>query len=70
MEIFENMTKRVQRFSIIDLKLALGAAMLLALILAKLIPHIMTISTWWFVALLFLCTIKPMYTFWIKKQIG
>lgn len=69
MEILEKMNKRVRRFSIVDLKLALGSTMFLALILAKLFPQIMTISIWWFAVFWLLCGIKPLYTFWAKKQI-
>ena len=65
----EDMNRRVKRFSIIDMKLALGCAMFLALILAKLFPQIMTISIWWFVGLLLLCAIKPFYIFWDKNQL-
>ena len=63
----KNMNERVKKLSILDLKLAQGAAMFVALIVAKLIPPIMGIHIWWFVALLVLCGIKPFYVFWIKK---
>jgi hypothetical protein len=63
----ENMNRRVKRCGIIDMKLAQGSAMFLALILAKLFPRILTISIWWFVGLLFLCAVKPMSIFYAKK---
>ncbi len=59
MEILQKMNERVKKFSILDVKLVQGAAMFLALIVAKLIPQIMEISIWWFVALLVICGIKP-----------
>lgn len=67
MGFLEDMTRRVRRFDIIDVKLAQGAAMFFALIIAKLIPQIMSINVWWFVALLVACAIKPFYVFWLKK---
>jgi hypothetical protein len=67
MEILEDMTKRVKRFDIIDVKLAQGAAMFFALVIAKLIPRIMDMSIWWFVGLLVICAIRPFYVFWIKQ---
>jgi len=67
MELLEDMTRRVRRFDIIDVKLAQGAAMFFALVVAKLIPRIMDISIWWFVGLLVLCAAKPFYVFWIKQ---
>jgi len=67
MVFLEDMTRRVRRFDIIDVKLAQGAAMFFALIIAKLIPQIMSINVWWFVALLVICAVKPFYMFWLKK---
>jgi len=67
MVFLEDMTRRVRRFDIIDVKLAQGAAMFFALIIAKLIPQIMSINVWWFVALLVICAVKPFYVFWLKK---
>jgi len=67
MGLLEDMDKRVKKFGIIDVKLAQGAAMFVALIIAKLIPDIMDLSIWWFVVLLVLCAIKPFYVFWFKE---
>jgi len=57
----------VKKFGILDVKLAQGIAIFVALIVAKVIPEIMDINIWWFVALLVICAIKPLYVFWIKK---
>ncbi|MFQ6007814.1 MAG: hypothetical protein ACE5K8_02580 [Candidatus Zixiibacteriota bacterium] len=67
MKIIRSMNERVRRLNIFDVKLAQGAAMFIALILAKLVPDIMEISIWWFVALSALCAIKPAYVFLIRK---
>jgi len=67
MGFLENMNKRAKKFSILDLKLAQGAAMFVILIVAKLIPQIMDINILWFVVLLVICAIKPFYVFLIKK---
>jgi hypothetical protein len=67
MQLIEEMTKRVKKFDIIDVKLAQFAAMFLALIIAKLIPDIMDVNIWWFVVLLIICAIKPFYVFWFKE---
>lgn len=67
MGILENMNGRVKKFSYLDVKLAQGAAIFMVLIVAKLIPQIMDINVWWFVALLVICEIKPFYVFFIKK---
>ena len=67
MGFLEDMDKRVKKFGIIDVKLAQGAAMFGALIIAKLIPQIMDLSIWWFVLLLVICAIKPFYVFWFEQ---
>ena len=49
MGLVEDMTRRVRKLDIIDVKLAQSVAFFLALIIAKLIPDIMDINIWWFV---------------------
>jgi hypothetical protein len=67
MQLLEEMTQRVKKFDIFDVKLAQVAAMFLALIVAKLTPDIMDLNIWWFVVLLIICAIKPFYVFWFKE---
>ena len=67
MALFEDFDRRVKKFDFIDVKLVQIVAMFLALIIAKLVPSIMNISIWWFVALLVLCAAKPFYVFWFKE---
>jgi len=67
MGLFEELDRRVRKFSFVDVKLAQGAAMFGALIIAKIIPDIMDLSIWWFVAMLFICAIRPFYAFWLMK---
>jgi hypothetical protein len=64
MGLLEDMTRRVRKFDIIDVKLAQSCAFFLALVIAKLIPDIMDINIWIFVILLVLCAIKPFCVFW------
>ena len=67
MGLLEDMNQRVKKLGIIDLKLAQGAAMFFALVIAKLIPDVMDLSIWWFVAMLVICAIRPFYAFWLMK---
>jgi len=67
MGFIKNMNERVKGFNIVDIKLAQGAAIFVALVIVKLIPRIMNINIWWFVALLVVCAIRPMYVFFIKR---
>ncbi len=68
MTIFEDMNQRVKRLTIFDIKLVQACAMLVILIIVKLIPQIMMLSIWWFVALLVVCAIRPLYIFYFRKQ--
>ena len=67
MGIFEEMTRRVRKFDIFDVKLAQVTAMFGALIIVKLIPDIMDVSIWWFVTMLIVCAIRPFCVFWFKE---
>ena len=67
MGFLEDMDQRAKRISFIDIQLAQGAAMFFGLVIAKLIPQIMNISIWWFIALMMLSTAKPSCVFWFKK---
>ena len=67
MGFIEDLTRRVRRLDIFDVKLAQLSAAFFVLIIAKLIPSIMNISIWWFVVLLILCSAKPFYVFWFKE---
>ncbi|NOR18271.1 hypothetical protein GQ543_11270 [candidate division WOR-3 bacterium] len=67
MKIIQDMNERVRKLNIFDIKLVQGCAMFAVLIIVKLIPQIMTINIWWFVVLLVICAIRPLYVFCIKK---
>ena len=60
--------RKVQKFTIFDVKLAQGAAMAVMLIIVKFIPEIMSVSVWWFVALAALCALRPLYAMYIKNH--
>jgi len=67
MSYFSFMNERVKRLSIIDVKLVQAAAIFVALIVVKLIPQIMLLNIWWFVALAVLFGLRPVYVFFCKK---
>jgi len=67
MKLWEEMDRRIKKFGIIDEKLAQAAAIFFALIIVKLVPQIMELNIWWFVGLLIVCAIKPLYVFYLKK---
>ncbi|MGB3340322.1 MAG: hypothetical protein WBB37_02440 [bacterium] len=67
MSIMKSMNECAKKLSILDIKLAQGAAMCLMLIIAKLFPQILRIDIGWFIALALLLAIKPLISFYGKK---
>ena len=66
MGFIESMNERVKRLGILDMKLAQGAAIFFALIIVKLVPEILTISVWWFVALSVVFAVRPTRVFYAR----
>lgn len=60
--------RKVRRLTIVDLKLIQVASMAIILIVVKLLPQIMSLSIWWFVALLTICALRPAYVFWLQDD--
>ena len=60
--------RQVRKFTVFDVKLAQWAAIGFALIIVKLFPQIMSLSIWWFVALLVICVVRPAYVFGLKND--
>lgn len=59
--------RKVRGWGIFEIKTAQGAAMGFTLVIVKLFPQILTLSVWWFVALLVVCSAPLHYTLWFKK---
>ena len=67
MVLISYFNKRVKLFNIWDIKLCQLTAMLVIIILIKLIPQIISLNIWWYVILLILAAIRPMYVMFFKK---
>ena len=68
MSLWEYFDSRARRFGIVDTKLALGAAMFLALTIVKLFPRILDVGVWWFVVLWIAFGIHPMIVFFGREK--
>lgn len=68
MEILVNLNERIKKFNVVDVKLSQFVAIFAVLIVVKYFPGITDLNVWWFVVLLILCAIKPMFVFVFKKQ--
>ena len=66
LKLIQYFNDRVKRLSIFDVKLVQLCAMLVAVIIVKLIPQILTVDMWWLVALLVICAIRPLYVFYSR----
>ena len=67
MKLITYMNDRIKRFTVFDIKLVQAAAMCVILIIVKLIPQILTISIWWFVVLLIVFAVRPLYLMYFSK---
>lgn len=67
MKLFEWVSDRVKKLHWIDIKLIVIAGICTGLILAKLIPSLLTVSIWWFVAITVLCLLRIYYVIFFKK---
>ena len=63
MPLWESSDSRAKRLGIVDTKLAQGAAMFLALVIAKVVPEILHLNVWWFIGLSIACAIRPLFVF-------
>jgi hypothetical protein len=64
--IYRFFDDRVKKLSIIDVKLAQGAAMCIMIILAKIFPVIMEISIPLWIIFAIILGVRPMYAFFLK----
>jgi hypothetical protein len=68
MSFIDYWNRKVEKFTIFDMKLAQGAAMAFMLIIVKFFPQIMSLSVWWFVAFAAICALRPVYVMWVKDH--
>jgi len=67
MKLFEWVSDRVKKLHWIDIKLIVITGICTGLILAKLIPSLLTVSIWWFVAITMLCLLRIYYVILFKN---
>jgi hypothetical protein len=58
------MDTRARRLGIVEVKLAQGAAMGLALAIGKAFPELMDLSVWWFLGFALVCALLPARSFY------
>ena len=58
--------KKIRFFTIWDIKLIQLYAMLVIIILIKLIPAITSLDYWWYIILLILTAVRPIYLMFLK----
>lgn len=63
MALWSDWERRFSRFRLIDAKLAQATAFFLALVLAKAVPELLSVSIWWFAAAALACAVRPAILF-------
>jgi len=59
MNLKNKINKRLENMSVVDFKLTQWASVF---------PRILSINIWWFIIICVLCFIKPIYSFYLKKN--
>jgi hypothetical protein len=68
MRCIQYLNDRAKRLNIFDVKLIQGCGIFFALIIVKIFPEIMELSIWWFVGLLVVFAIRPIYLFFVRAS--
>ena len=66
LELKRYLDEKVSKFSFVDVKLLQLLGAFLAVVVVKLVPGILDLSIWLFLALAVLCAAKPCYVFFLE----
>ena len=66
--MFEKMNKRVEKLTIVDIKLIKGAVFFSTIMVVKFFPQLLKIDYWILAVLLIACMVRPCYKVWIAKE--
>ena len=67
MGLWGHMNERVKKLTAVDISLIKWSAFFGTIIIVKLFPRLLNINYVVLIALLVVCSVKPVYKFWIKK---
>ncbi|NQT33318.1 MAG: hypothetical protein HQ594_06590 [Candidatus Omnitrophica bacterium] len=65
--MLEDLNKRTQRLSVVDIGLLKWCMIVIGLIVAKFFPELLQVSYIKLIAIAVILGMKPLYVFWIKK---
>ena len=65
--MFKGVNEKVKKLSLVDFKLIKLSVFFATILIVKIFPKLLEINAWLLIILVIVCTIKPFYTFWIKK---
>jgi hypothetical protein len=60
------LNRRAKGLDYWDLKMASGGALCFGIILSRLVPALVDVNPWWWVALAVLLLLRPLYHFWVR----
>lgn len=65
--MFEKMTERLKKMTIMDIGLVKGSVFFATIIIVKLFPELLKNGYPVLIVFMIACAAKPLYKFWIKK---
>jgi hypothetical protein len=67
MKINDFYEEKIKNLTYWDIGLIKWGSMIFGVIMVKLFPQILKINVWWYVLIMMIFMIKPLYVFWFKK---
>lgn len=68
MSIWKEADGRMRRWGLVDVKLAQMASVFLGLVIAKLFPQVLSVSTGWLVVICLAAGVKPAFDFVVPRR--
>ncbi len=68
MGLWKNMDEKIKKMTIMDIGLVKWSVFFTTIIIVKLFPQLLKISYVVLFMLMVACSIKPLYSFWIKSD--
>ncbi|MDP2938389.1 MAG: hypothetical protein Q8N72_04035 [Candidatus Omnitrophota bacterium] len=68
MGFWNNMNGKIKKMTVADIGLVKGSVFFATIIIVKFFPHLLKISYVFLFMFMVACSIKPLYSFWIKSD--
>jgi hypothetical protein len=64
--MLRHLHQRAKHLDFWDLKMTAAAALCLGVVLTRLVPALVDVNPWWWVTLVVLLSLRPLFHFWVR----